>query len=286
MMTDGYEPWIAIAPEGKIPVRAGASADSTEYADAWAAMAGRCGHQGPALAVLRPGRHRRSDRGHRLTAAAGPSRRDRVTCSARSRASSRWPTPSTRSPMAPRPKTLRRRQPTRSARCRTRSDDQRCPRRGAGRGTGRGCARPRSPSGGGPPGPARTAGPATADHPDRRDRVHDGGAADPVDDLTGLPARAAAQPATHRFLRRLQPRQLRQRADLARVRRRAHHHARLLGGRHYLRNRARPGCGARAAQALPRARAGARLHAACRTSRLSSPRPSCGRRCSTRSSAS
>ena len=23
MMTDGYEPWIAIAPEGKIPVRAG-----------------------------------------------------------------------------------------------------------------------------------------------------------------------------------------------------------------------------------------------------------------------
>jgi len=38
MLTDGYEPWIAIAPEGKIPVRAGASADSTEYAEAWAAM--------------------------------------------------------------------------------------------------------------------------------------------------------------------------------------------------------------------------------------------------------
>lgn len=38
MMTDGYEPWIAIAPEGKIPVRAGASADSTEFADAWAGM--------------------------------------------------------------------------------------------------------------------------------------------------------------------------------------------------------------------------------------------------------
>jgi multiple sugar transport system substrate-binding protein len=38
MMTDGYEPWIAIAPEGKIPVRAGDSADSTEYADAWAGM--------------------------------------------------------------------------------------------------------------------------------------------------------------------------------------------------------------------------------------------------------
>ena len=33
--------------------------------------AGRCGHQGPALAVLRPGRHRRSDRGHRLTQPLG-----------------------------------------------------------------------------------------------------------------------------------------------------------------------------------------------------------------------
>jgi multiple sugar transport system substrate-binding protein len=38
MLTDGYEPWIAIAPEGKIPVRAGASGGSTEYADAWAGM--------------------------------------------------------------------------------------------------------------------------------------------------------------------------------------------------------------------------------------------------------
>ena len=38
MMTDGYEPWIAIAPEGKIPVRAGNEAGGTEYADAWAGM--------------------------------------------------------------------------------------------------------------------------------------------------------------------------------------------------------------------------------------------------------
>lgn len=38
MMSDGYEPWIAIAPEGKIPVRAGDSPDSTSYADAWAKM--------------------------------------------------------------------------------------------------------------------------------------------------------------------------------------------------------------------------------------------------------
>ena len=38
VMTDGYEPWIAIAPEGKVPVRSGPEAGSTEYADAWAGM--------------------------------------------------------------------------------------------------------------------------------------------------------------------------------------------------------------------------------------------------------
>lgn len=38
MMTDGYQPWIEIAPEGKIPVRSGPEAGSTEYADAWAGM--------------------------------------------------------------------------------------------------------------------------------------------------------------------------------------------------------------------------------------------------------
>jgi multiple sugar transport system substrate-binding protein len=38
MMGDGYEPWIAIAPEGKVPVRSGPDSGSTEYADAWAGM--------------------------------------------------------------------------------------------------------------------------------------------------------------------------------------------------------------------------------------------------------
>ena len=38
MMSDGYEPWIAIAPEGKIPVRSGPESGSTEYSDAWAGM--------------------------------------------------------------------------------------------------------------------------------------------------------------------------------------------------------------------------------------------------------
>ena len=30
MMTDGYEPWISIAPEGKIPVRTGTTPGSTD----------------------------------------------------------------------------------------------------------------------------------------------------------------------------------------------------------------------------------------------------------------
>jgi multiple sugar transport system substrate-binding protein len=38
VMTEGYEDWIAIAPEGKVPVRSGPESGSTEYADAWAGM--------------------------------------------------------------------------------------------------------------------------------------------------------------------------------------------------------------------------------------------------------
>jgi len=38
MMNDGYEPWLAIAPEGKVPVRVGDSEGSTNYTDAWAKM--------------------------------------------------------------------------------------------------------------------------------------------------------------------------------------------------------------------------------------------------------
>jgi multiple sugar transport system substrate-binding protein len=38
MMSDGYEPWIAIAPEGKVPVRFGTADNPTEYIDAWAKM--------------------------------------------------------------------------------------------------------------------------------------------------------------------------------------------------------------------------------------------------------
>lgn len=38
MMGDGYEPWIAIAPEGKVPVRAGTPDEPTRFSDAWASM--------------------------------------------------------------------------------------------------------------------------------------------------------------------------------------------------------------------------------------------------------
>jgi multiple sugar transport system substrate-binding protein len=38
MLNDGYEPWLAIAPEGKVPVRAGDSPDATNFSDAWSAM--------------------------------------------------------------------------------------------------------------------------------------------------------------------------------------------------------------------------------------------------------
>lgn len=36
MLGDGYVPWLAVAPEGKLPVRAGTADAPTEFADAWA----------------------------------------------------------------------------------------------------------------------------------------------------------------------------------------------------------------------------------------------------------
>jgi multiple sugar transport system substrate-binding protein len=38
MLSDGYVPWIAIAPEGKVPVRLGTADNPTEYSDAWATL--------------------------------------------------------------------------------------------------------------------------------------------------------------------------------------------------------------------------------------------------------
>ena len=38
MMNDGYRPWIAIAPEGKVPVRTGTAEDPHRYADMWTSL--------------------------------------------------------------------------------------------------------------------------------------------------------------------------------------------------------------------------------------------------------
>ncbi|WP_259461047.1 MULTISPECIES: ABC transporter substrate-binding protein [unclassified Microbacterium] len=38
MMSDGYEPWIAIAPEGKVPVRTGTADEPTLYSDLWGTL--------------------------------------------------------------------------------------------------------------------------------------------------------------------------------------------------------------------------------------------------------
>jgi multiple sugar transport system substrate-binding protein len=38
MMTDGYEGWIGMEPEGKIPVRTGTVSDPNQYVDAWRKM--------------------------------------------------------------------------------------------------------------------------------------------------------------------------------------------------------------------------------------------------------
>lgn len=37
-MTEGYVDWLSIAPEGRLPVRAGTAANPTEYADKWKTM--------------------------------------------------------------------------------------------------------------------------------------------------------------------------------------------------------------------------------------------------------
>jgi multiple sugar transport system substrate-binding protein len=38
MLGDGYQPWVAIAPEGKVPVRTGTPDNPSEFSDAWAKM--------------------------------------------------------------------------------------------------------------------------------------------------------------------------------------------------------------------------------------------------------
>jgi multiple sugar transport system substrate-binding protein len=37
-MGGGYQPWLQIAPEGKVPVRTGTPDNKTEFSDAWSKM--------------------------------------------------------------------------------------------------------------------------------------------------------------------------------------------------------------------------------------------------------
>ena len=97
MMTDGYEPWIAIAPEGKIPVRAGSAPATTELLRRLGRVDVGVDTKAPLSDFYGP------DVLDALTTGpdplhAGRSPRARVTCSARSRASSPWPRRSTRCP--------------------------------------------------------------------------------------------------------------------------------------------------------------------------------------------
>jgi multiple sugar transport system substrate-binding protein len=38
MMSDGYQDWLAVAPEGKVPTRLGTQDNASEYADAWQSL--------------------------------------------------------------------------------------------------------------------------------------------------------------------------------------------------------------------------------------------------------
>ena len=69
MMSDGYEPWLGIAPEGKIPVRTGdARRPDRSTPTRWAALQVGRRHQGAAgRASTRQRRHRPAARRHRAT---------------------------------------------------------------------------------------------------------------------------------------------------------------------------------------------------------------------------
>ena len=47
VMSDGYADWLAIAPEERLPVRAGSAGKPAEYSDAWTKMPAGVGKQEP-----------------------------------------------------------------------------------------------------------------------------------------------------------------------------------------------------------------------------------------------
>ena len=54
MMSDGYVDWLAIAPEGKVPVRAGNASDPNAYAEAWTKLEAGVDRKEPLAATYPP----------------------------------------------------------------------------------------------------------------------------------------------------------------------------------------------------------------------------------------
>jgi multiple sugar transport system substrate-binding protein len=55
MMNDGYLDWLALAPEGKVPVRTGTGAEPTKFTDAWTQLQTGVEHTKPLSELYPPG---------------------------------------------------------------------------------------------------------------------------------------------------------------------------------------------------------------------------------------
>ena len=53
-MSDGYVDWLAISPEGKVPVRAGTASDPNLYAEAWTKLEAGVDRKEPLAATYPP----------------------------------------------------------------------------------------------------------------------------------------------------------------------------------------------------------------------------------------
>lgn len=54
MMSTGYEPWLGIAPEGKVPMRKGPTPGSTAYSEAWASLPAGVDTKAPLSTIYDP----------------------------------------------------------------------------------------------------------------------------------------------------------------------------------------------------------------------------------------
>ena len=155
MMGDGYEPWIAIAPEGKVRSAAARRTSRRSTPTLWATLPVGVDTKAPLSDFYGPEVLEALAAGPENSSPAGPSRRARATCSARCRASSRWPRRSTRwrralTPSRPRARPPRRCDPSRSRCDHAAGRTSRPPPRSQSAGTPAGRAAA-APAGAGPP---------------------------------------------------------------------------------------------------------------------------------------